>query len=89
MIDNLEALLLKLAGMKKIAQEIVAAEYDDAAVFDWEGDNFIWLAMEHDGAGWGCGWLMKPDEATEFVIEVTGRTPIEAALALWARMVKG
>lgn len=90
MPDTLETLLLQLASMKEIAQQIVAAEYDDEYEpddFDWDGENRIWLGLEqsNDG-GWGCGWLMKPDEATEFVLEASGRTPVEAALALKEKM---
>lgn len=92
MPDTLETLLLQLAGMKHAAQAMVAAEYDDAAVWDFDGDNFIWLALEQSRDftdHWTAGWLMKPGATAEFVIDVTCRTPIEAALALRTKMIKG
>lgn len=90
MPDTLETLLLQLASMKEVAQQMVAAEYDDDAEFDWDGDNRIWLGMEEsDDGGWGCGWLMKPGATAEFVLEANGRTPIEAALALREKMIRG
>lgn len=90
MPDTLETLLLQLASLKEVAQAMVAAEYDDDAVFDWTGDNRIWLGMEEsDDGGWAVGWLMKPGATAEFVLEANGRTPIEAALALRAKMIRG
>lgn len=89
-MDTLETLLLQLAGMKEAAQQLVAAEYDDDAVFDWDGDNRIWIGLEQsDDGGWAVGWLMKPGATSEFVIEVSGRTPVEAALALRTKMIRG
>lgn len=90
MPDTLETLLLQLAGMRERAQAMVAAEYQPDAVFDWGGDHKIWIGMEQsDDGGWGCGWLMRVWEVAEFVIEANGRTPVEAALALREKMIKG
>lgn len=89
MPDTLETLLLQLAGMKEAAQQIVAAEYPPDAVFDWDGDHKIWFAMEQsDGGSWCVGWMMQPDESTYFVLQSTGRTPVEAALALKEKMIR-
>jgi hypothetical protein len=83
MIDTLEMLLLRLVSMKERAQQLVAAEYPPDAVFDWVGEHRIWLALEQsDDGGWGCGWLIKTEFASEFVLDTSGRTPIEAALKL-------
>lgn len=55
-----------------------------------DGDQRIWLGLEQsDDGGWGCGWLMQPDEAAEFVIEANGRTPTEAARNLRTKMIEG
>lgn len=90
MPDTLETSLIQLAGMKHAAQAMVAAEYQPDDVFDWDGDHFIWLAMEYGLFDlWVVGWLMKPGATAEFVIEASGRTPIEAALALRTKMIKG
>lgn len=90
MSDTLETLLLQLAGMKHAAQAMVAAEYPPDALWDFDGDNKIWIGLEQstDG-GWAVGWLMCPDEATYFALEANGRTPIEAALNLRTKMIKG
>lgn len=92
MSDTLETLLLQLTAMKDAAQAMVKAEYgeefDDDFAFD--GENRIWLGLEQsdDDGGWAVGWLMRPDEATEFVILATGRTPTEAALNLRTKMIE-
>lgn len=90
MNDTLETLLIQLRAMKDAAEAMVASEYQEGAPLDFDGENRIWFAMEENRFdGWTCGWLMKPDEATEFVIEESGRTPIEAALALRRKMIEG
>lgn len=90
MSDTLEALLLQLASMKHAAQAMIATEYPPDALWDFDGDNRLWLGMEQtDDGGWAVGWLMCPDEATYFALEASGRTPIEAALNLRTKMIKG
>jgi hypothetical protein len=87
MTDTLEMLLLRLVSMKERAQQFGAAEYPPDAEFGWGRDHKLWLAMEQsDDGGWGCGWLIKTEFASEFVLEANGRTPIEATLKLIEEM---
>ncbi len=88
-VPDLNNLLQRLASMVERAQAIAQASPDYSAYdeLDFEGEHQIWLGMEcaPDGT-WRCGWLMQPDEATDFVIEATGTTPLTAAQALLKRM---
>jgi hypothetical protein len=95
--DPLDHLLQQLAGMTERAQQIWEEEYradednevDDDTVFDFDGEHRMWLGLEQDVNGlWACGWLMRPDEATEFVLAAHGRTPQAAAQALLEDIVE-
>lgn len=57
---------------------------------DYEPDGDVWLALElaRDGFGWVCGWHSQEDEATEWVIKISGNRPTMAAELLLEEVQK-
>lgn len=95
MSQNLDAILQRLIEHAPIAQKHWEAQEREELGEDEEYgvDGAVWVSLEQSGFGraavgngWWCGYRVRPDEAEEWVLVVSGATPTEAATAMLHEM---